>query len=70
LRAVFRRHSSADTTTTLGLPFRVIVCGDDCARSITSDSRAFAPATVQLASLGDVSIVSFMTSLTIMTIWE
>ena len=33
--------------TTLGLPWRVMICGSVWARSITSDSRALAPATVQ-----------------------
>ena len=34
---VRRLHSSAETTT-LGFPFRVIVCGEDWARTMTSDS--------------------------------
>ena len=68
-RAVFRSHSSAETTTTLGLPFRVIVCGADCARSITCESRAFALATVQLVSSLTVGCMPvFMTTLTILTI--
>ncbi len=47
LRTVLRAHSSAETMTTLGLPWRVMICGPLWARSITSERRALAPATVQ-----------------------
>ncbi len=52
LRAVFFCHSSAETITTLGVPLRVMVCGANWARSMTSDSFAFAAATVQLSGTG------------------
>lgn len=46
-----------ETTTTRGLPFRVIAWGTDRARAMISDSRSLAPATVQVvSSLGADSI--------------
>ena len=51
-RDALRAHSSAETMTALGLPYRVMICGSVCARSITSDSRALASATVQLPDRG------------------
>ena len=48
VRAVFRSHSSMDTTTAVVRPFLVMVCGPSrWALSITSESRALASATVQ-----------------------
>src|SRR5690606_1166736 len=71
LRTVLRSHSSAETTTTLGLPLRVMVWGEVCARSITSENRALALATVHLiSSLGADGIFTSMTILTSMTIEE
>ena len=47
-RRVLRSHSSAETMTAVFRPRRVIVCGPfECARSITSLSRALASATLQ-----------------------
>jgi hypothetical protein len=48
LHTVLRAHSSAETITALGLPFRVIVWGPDWARSTTSENRAFATARVEV----------------------
>src|SRR5690606_39440327 len=61
------------TTTTLGRPLRVMVCGSFCARSITSDSRALALATVQRSSwwlwLVDMA-APIQVIMTIVTIWD
>lgn len=49
VRFVLRSHSSAETTTAVLRPLRVMVCGpSDNARSITSLKRALASATAQV----------------------
>jgi hypothetical protein len=63
LRSVLRAHSSAETTTTLGLPCRVMICGSVWARSITSDSLALAAATVQLPEVGGDDVLAAVTAL-------
>ena len=68
------RHSSAETTTALGLlRAEVMICGSVWARSITSDSLALASATVQLSEIGGDDVLAavitpLLTILTNMTI--
>ena len=58
MRSVLPAHSSAETTTALGLPCRVMICGSVWARSITSDSLALASATVQLSEVGGDDVLA------------
>src|SRR5665213_2934554 len=60
-RFVFRSHSSAETTTTAGRPFRVIIWGAfTLANSTSSLNLAFASATVQFLSDGPNEVIIVM----------